>query len=226
MSATDPVPAPPAMPWFYRIVWHAARAFSFALGRAEVAGLENVPRTGPLLLASNHASFLDSPLLGCLLPRPICFTPRKTLWNFPPLGRALDHLKCIPVDRDDGIAIGVFKRVIAAVENHDAVLVFPEGTRTSDGHLQPPRRGVGLLAAKLRVPIVPARVFGTYEMFSRNHALPRPFGRLGVTFGRPLLPADYDPGSRDPHRYDTIARRVMDAIAALPPPWSVPHNDA
>ena len=226
MTAPATAPAPPAMPWFYELVWHASRAFFAALGRSEVAGLAHVPRTGPLLLASNHASFLDSPLIGCVIPRPICFTPRNTLWNFAPLGRALDHLKCIPVDRDGGIAIGVFKRVIAAVENHDAVLVFPEGTRTFDGQLQAPRRGVGMLAAKLRAPIAPVRVFGTYEMFSRSHTLPAPFGRLGVTFGRPLLPADYDPGPRHPDRYDTIAQRVMSAIVALPPPWSVPDNGA
>jgi 1-acyl-sn-glycerol-3-phosphate acyltransferase len=212
--------APPPFPWFYTLVWHAAQAFFQVAGRAEITGLENIPRTGPFLLSSNHASFLDPPLLGCSVPRPICFTPRKTLWNFRPLGRALDHLKCIPVDRDDGIAIGVFKRVIAAMANGDGVLVFPEGTRTFDGQLQPPRRGVGMLAAKLQVPIVPARVFGTYEMFSRRQAFPLPFQQLGVTYGPVLLPAAYDPGPRDPARYDTIARRVMDAIAALPPPWA------
>ncbi|MGA2052629.1 MAG: lysophospholipid acyltransferase family protein [Opitutales bacterium] len=224
MSAPDIVPdaraAAPEFPWFYALVWHASQAFFRVAGRAEAAGLENVPRTGPFLLASNHASFLDPPLLGCFLPRPICFTPRKTLWNFAPLGSALDHLKCIPVDRDDGIAIGVFKRVIAAINRGDGVLVFPEGTRTSDGRLQTPRRGVGMLAAKLQVPIVPARVFGTYETFNRHQSFPHPFYRLGVTYGPALPPSAYDPGPRDPERYDTIARRVLDAIAALPPPWS------
>jgi 1-acyl-sn-glycerol-3-phosphate acyltransferase len=208
------------MPAFYSLVWHAARAFFIVASRAEVSGLEHVPRSGPFLLASNHASFFDPPLLGSFIPRPICFTPRKTLWNFRPLGRALDHLKCIPVDRDEGIAIGVFKRVIAAIESGDGVLVFPEGTRTSDGQLQAPRRGVGMLAAKLQVPIVPARVFGTYEMFSRHQKLPAFSGRLGVTYGPALAPAAYDPGTRDPQRYDVIARRVMDAIAVLPPPWA------
>jgi 1-acyl-sn-glycerol-3-phosphate acyltransferase len=221
-AATYPAPV---MPWFYELVWHGSRAFFQVAGRAEVAGLHHVPRTGPFLLASNHASFFDPPLLGCFIPRPICFTPRNTLWNFRPLGRALDHLKCIPVDRDGGIAIGVFKRVIAAIEGGDGVLVFPEGTRTSDGALQAPRRGVGMLAAKLKVPVVPARVFGTYEMFSRHRKLPTFTGRLGVSYGAPLTPAQYDPGARDPARYDTIASRIMDAITALPPPWDSANLD-
>jgi 1-acyl-sn-glycerol-3-phosphate acyltransferase len=86
--------------------------------------------------------------------------------------------------------------------------------------LQPARRGIGLLAGKPGVPVVPVRVFGTFETFNRRQFLPRPFYRLGVTYGRALRPRDYDPGPGDSRRYEIIAQRIMDAIAALPPPWA------
>ncbi len=207
-------------PWFYRIVWQVSRAFMQVAGRAEAKGVEHVPRTGAFLLASNHASFLDPLLLGCYLPRPLCFFSRKTLWHNPVLGLMLNNLNCIPVDRDGEGDIGAFKRVFSALKAGKGVQVFPEGTRTRDGNLQPARRGVGLLAGKVGVPIVPARVFGVFETFNRKLILPRPYYRLGVTYGKVLMPRDYDPGPGDPKRYETIAARVMEAIAALPPPWA------
>ncbi len=206
-------------PWFYRLVWVGSRAFMNVAGRVEAAGVENVPRTGPFLLASNHASFLDPPLLGCFLPRPICFFARKTLWDAPGMTWMMNRLKCIPVDRDGEGDIGAFKRVFAALKAGEGVQVFPEGTRTRDGKLQPARRGIGLLAGKMAVPVVPARVFGVFETFNRRQILPRPFYRLGVSYGRPLTPREYDPGPRDPNRHEVIASRIMAAIAALPPPW-------
>ncbi len=207
-------------PPFYRLVWHVARAFMQVAGRAEAVGVENVPRTGAFLLASNHASFLDPLLAGCFLPRPICYFARKDLWDTKPLAWALNRLKCIPVDRDGESDIGAFKRVFAALKAGEGLQVFPEGTRTKDGALQPARRGIGLLAGKQGVPVVPVRVFGTFETFNRKQILPRPFYRIGVTYGRVLTPRDYDPGPGDPRRYEIISQRIMEAIAALPPPWA------
>ncbi|HTB62024.1 MAG TPA: (d)CMP kinase [Opitutales bacterium] len=208
-------------PTFYRLVWHVARAFMQVAGRAEAVGVENVPRTGAFLLASNHASFLDPLLAGCYLPRPICYFARKDLWNTKILAWALNRLKCIPVDRDGEGDIGAFKRVFAALKAGEGLQVFPEGTRTKDGALQPARRGIGLLAGKQGVPVVPVRVFGTFETFNRKQILPMPFYRIGVTYGRVLTPRDYDPGPGDPQRYEKISQCIMDAIAALPPPWAV-----
>ncbi len=206
-------------PWFYDLVWNCARGFMSAAGRAEAAGVENVPRSGGFLLASNHTSFLDPLLLGSFLPRPICYFARKSLWDTAVMAWMLDRLKCIPVDRDGEGDVGAFKRVLAALKAGEGVQVFPEGTRTPDGRLQPARRGIGLLAAKFGGPIVPARVYGAFETFNRRQLLPRPFYRLGAVYGPPLMPRDYDPGPRDPNRHAVIAQRVMEAIAALPPPW-------
>ncbi len=206
-------------PWFYQLVWQTSRSIMNVMGRAESNGIENIPRLGPFILASNHASFLDPLLAGCFLPRPICYFARKTLWNTRPMAWMLDNLKCIPVDRDGEGDVGALKRVMAALKSGEGVQVFPEGTRTRDGQLQPARRGVGLLAGRLGVPVVPTRVFGTFETLNRHQIIPRPFYRLGVTYGRALTPREYDPGPDDPRRYEIIAARIMGAIAALPPPW-------
>jgi len=207
-------------PWFYRLVWQTSQNFMTVIGRAETQGMENIPCTGPFILASNHASFLDPPLAACFLPRPICSFARKTLWSSPAMAWVLNNLKCIPVDRDGEGDVGALKRVMAALKSGEGVQIFPEGTRTRDGQLQPARRGIGLLAGRLGVPVVPTRVFGTFETLNRRQVMPRPFYRLGVTYGRVLTPREYDPGANDPARYETIANRIMEAIAALPPPWS------
>jgi cytidylate kinase len=206
-------------PWFYQLVWQTARGFMNVMGRAEARGIENIPLMGPFILASNHASFLDPLLAGCFLPRPICYFARKTLWSSRPMAWMLDNLKCIPVDRDGEGDVGALKRVMGALKSGEGVQVFPEGTRTRDGQLQPGLRGIGLLAGRLGVPVVPTRIFGTYETLNRHQILPRPFHRLGVTYGRVLTPREYDPGPDADRRYETIAARIMAAIAALPPPW-------
>ena len=206
-------------PAFYKLVWHTSRSFLQVVGRVEARGTENIPRVGPFILASNHASFLDPLLIGSFLPRPICSFARKTLWSSRVMVWVLNNLKCIPVDRDGEGDVGALKRVMATLKSGEAVQIFPEGTRTRDGQLQPARRGVGLLAGRLGVPVVPTRVFGTFETLNRRQIFPRPFYRLGVTYGPILTPREYDPGPDAPQRYEIIATRVMDAITALPPPW-------
>jgi CMP/dCMP kinase len=204
--------------WFYRLVWHVSRGFMNVVGRAEAQGTENIPCAGPFILASNHASFLDPLLAGCFLPRPIRSFARKTLWNSSAMAWILDNLGCIPVDRDGESDVGAFKRVMAVLKSGEGVLIYPEGTRTRDGQLQPARRGVGLLAGRLGIPVVPTRVFGTFETLNRRQVMLRPFYRVSVTYGPMLTPREYDPGPDVANRYDIIAGRIMDAIAALPPP--------
>ncbi|HLP02577.1 MAG TPA: lysophospholipid acyltransferase family protein [Opitutaceae bacterium] len=181
--------------------------------RGEVIGLENVPREGPFLMASNHCSHLDPPLLGSQLQRQIHFFARKTLWKpgFPAWW--LDAVETIPVDRD-GADVGAMKRTIAALENGGVVIVFPEGTRSLDGRLQPAKAGVGMIACKARVPVVPARIFGSFEAFGRDAKIPKPHP-VSYVIGRPLAPAEYDDPAAGKQRYQVASERIMAAIAAL-----------
>jgi len=201
---------------FYSLVYHGARVFMSAFGRVEVSGLENLPEGG-LLIASNHVSFIDPPLIGCVIPREMYFFARKTLLNNPILKRALPHCNVIPVDRDGGSDVGAFKKVFAVLKQRHALILFPEGTRSKDGQLGKAQGGAGLIACMARVPVVPARVFGTGDVLPRGSAFPQR-ANLGVAFGKPIYPKEFDPGKDAPDRFREASRRFMERIAALEPP--------
>jgi 1-acyl-sn-glycerol-3-phosphate acyltransferase len=124
--------------------------------------------SGGYIVAANHASHLDPPIVGQFLPRQVSFFARKTLWKPGIAAWWLDKVGTIPVDRDGGTSLDAIKRVLQALAAGKVVIVFPEGTRSPTGELQPPKAGVGLLACKARVPVVPARVFGSFEAFGRT----------------------------------------------------------
>ena len=109
------------------------------------------------------------------------------------------------------------RNTIAALHEGSVVILFPEGTRSLDGALQPVKAGVGMIACKTAVPVVPARVFGSFAAFGRNAKIPRPHP-VSFSIGRPLLPADYDEPNAGKQRYQIASERIMAAIAALTPP--------
>lgn len=187
--------------------------------RGEVSGLEHVPARGGFLLAANHASFIDPPMIGCQLPRQIAYFARKTLWKGGFSSWWLDAVGTIPVDRDGGQDVSAIKRVLRALREERGLILFPEGTRTPDGRLQPAKAGVGFIAVKTQVPVIPVRIFGSHEAFGRDRPL-----RLGtpvsVVFGAPILPADYDDPAAGKERAQVASERIMARIARLAPPAS------
>ena len=100
-------------------------------------------------------------------------------------------------------------------------MLFPEGTRTSDGRLQEAQRGIGMIACKMNMTVLPARIFGTYAAFGRKNPMPLLGPTINIIYGTPLLPEDYDPGKSDPDRYQTAANNIMEAITALKLPDDV-----
>jgi 1-acyl-sn-glycerol-3-phosphate acyltransferase len=198
-------------------VYAASRAlFVAAHGaffRGDVTGLENIPRAGPLLIAANHASFLDPPFVGCHVPRPLAFFARKSLWKPGPASWWLDAVGAIPVDRD-GSDVAAIKAVLRALTAGRALVVFPEGTRSADGVLQPPKSGVGLLACRAQAPVVPVRIFNSHLALGRDSVL-RPGTPVSVVYGQPLAPGDYDDPAAGKERYQRASEKIMAAIAAL-----------
>jgi 1-acyl-sn-glycerol-3-phosphate acyltransferase len=185
--------------------------------RGDVAGLENLPPNGGYIVAANHVSHLDPPIVGLFLPRQVSFFARKTLWRPGIASWWLDAVGTIPVDRDGGASLDAIKRVLQALSSEKVVILFPEGTRSPNGELQAPRAGIGLIACKAQVPVVPARVFGSFEAFGRGGRL-----RLGtpvsVAYGPPLAPSDYDNPADGRERYARIAGRIMSAINKIEAP--------
>jgi 1-acyl-sn-glycerol-3-phosphate acyltransferase len=187
--------------------------------RGDVAGLEHLPKSGSFLIAANHASFLDPPLIGSQVPRQIAYFARKTLWKPGFASWWLDEVGTIPVDRDGGQDVSAIKRVLKALKDDKGLILFPEGTRTSNGCLQEPKAGVGLIACRAQVPVVPARIFGSYEAFGKGRSL-----RLGtpvsIVFGPPIAAADYDDPAAGKERYLVASQRIFARIAALEAPYS------
>ncbi|MEO0794116.1 MAG: lysophospholipid acyltransferase family protein [Verrucomicrobiota bacterium] len=183
----------------------------------QVAGTGHLPKEGSFLLACNHASFLDPPVFAAACPRELHFFARKTLWKGA-FGSLITKLNAIPIDRDGERDLEAFRRVFATLKAGGALLVFPEGTRTPDGELHDGKKGVGLIACRAQVPVVPARIFGSYEMWNRHHKLPRPLKPLRVGFGPPIPAATYDPGKSEPERYQVAVQRIMDGIAQIEDP--------
>jgi 1-acyl-sn-glycerol-3-phosphate acyltransferase len=185
--------------------------------RGDVTGLENLPKSGGYIVTANHASLLDPPMIGQFLPRQAAFFARKTLWKPGVAAWWLDAVGTIPVDRDGGTSLDAIRRVLKALSDGRVVIVFPEGTRSIDGELQPPKAGVGLLSCRAQVPVVPARIFGSFEAYGRDGGL-HLGSPVSVTFGKALSPADYDHPSDGKDRYANAAARFMEAIDLIEAP--------
>ncbi len=185
----------------------------------EVAGVENIPRSGPFIIAANHASFFDPPAIGCRVPRELHYFARKTLFKPGLPEKILHKVNAIPVDLESESDISSLKTVLRILKEGHAIVLFPEGTRTADGDFQPARAGVGLIACKSGVPVIPARIFGSYEAYGRHQKRPKRNAPISVIFGQPLFPDKLAPDkAKGKDRYQAVAEAVMDAIRALPPP--------
>ena len=205
----------------YRLGWSCFRLMFAVCFRWRVFHAERVPQTGPVILASNHASFLDPPLVGSGLRRPINYLARESLFRFPGIGALLRSWQAVPVDRDGGGAAGL-KAILERLLAGGGIILFPEGTRTRDGRLQPARSGIGLVVIKSDAPVVPVRTFGTFEAYGRNQKFPRLI-RVAVKYGEPMpfekLRAEAKNCSkvRLKEIYQEIADEIMAAIARLEP---------
>lgn len=207
----------------YGIGRYLSQCFFDVLFRGEVSGHEFIPKSGPFILAANHASFLDPPAIGCRVSRQIHYFARKTLFKPGLPAKILYEVNTIPVDLENEGDISALKAVFRILKAGDGILLFPEGTRTHDGALQSPQSGVGMIACKSAVPVVPCRIFGSYEAFGRHQRRPTFNTPVDVAFAPALLPKDYDVGGKGKERYLAASERIMAAIARIPPPPVTVH---
>src|SRR2546430_12332745 len=169
----------PFLYWPIRVVLQLAFHIYFRMQRI---GREHLPRTGPLLLADNHRSFLDPFVIGTLVRRPVYYMAKRELFEKRWQAWLLNGLGAFPVDRgaSDAEAIATARAIL---ERGDCVVMFPEGTRVRPGGLGRPKRGVGRLALEAGAPIVPVAVIGT-EAVRRGWRI-RPH-KVRIRCGRPL----------------------------------------
>lgn len=205
---------------YWLLGWMPARLFGRFYFRSTLLHVERVPATGGCILAANHASFFDPFLLGSSPLREICYLARASAFWFP-MGIWLRQLNAVPMDREGGGLKGMLK-IIELLKQGNGITLFPEGTRTRDGQFQPAKAGIGLIVIKSGAPVVPVRVFGSYEAWNRHMLLPRP-RPMTVKFGRPLAftelrqEAENCSKERLKQIYQEISDRIMDEIKAMRP---------
>ena len=199
------------------IYWFAVK-LSRWIGRAffnyRVLHREYLEVPGGALVVSNHASFVDPPMVGVAFDEPIHYLARKTLFNNPIGGAIIRALQAFPVDQDRPDP-GSLKNVIRLLRSGEKVLLFPEGERSWDGKLLPGQPGVGFIIAKAKVPVIPVRLFGTHEALPRGGKTIHP-AEITVVCGPTWHydPINY-PNLEGKELYQRISSDLMDRIAAL-----------
>ena len=188
-----------------RVLVNAVLGLGF---RFRAYGVERVPRDGGLLMLSNHQSYLDPPILGAKLPRPMAYLAKSELFRNPVFGWGIRQLNAFPVRQGKG-DVGAMKESIRLLQAGWLLNIFPEGGRTSDGELNPAQKGAGLIIRRAGVKVLPTVIDGSYDAWPKDRRLPRPHP-IRVLYGEPVdlshLKAD------DVRKWtdDTLARMLDD----------------
>ncbi len=169
-------------PVLYRLVRTVLLPFFLLYFRLQRIGAEHIPRSGPLLLAANHRSFLDPFVIGSLTRRPVYYLAKRELFAKRWQAWLLNALGAFPIDRGAGDA-DAMATARAILERGDCVVIFPEGTRVRSGPLGPPRRGIGRLALETGARVVPVALTGTEDVRRGWRIRPR---RVRIRCGAPL----------------------------------------
>jgi 1-acyl-sn-glycerol-3-phosphate acyltransferase len=194
-----------------------SRTILFPLVRFRYAGTENIPKTGPVILVSNHQSYMDPVLIGCANPRkPVLYMARESLFRWGPFAWFLGQMHVFPVKRGgaDRSAWRHFEKLVADGEQ---VNFYPEGTRSPDGKLQSANPGAGMLIHRCKgAVVIPVRVRGAYKVLNKD----RGFSGLhpvSLVYGPPVDVSAEMAAEGGRETYQALADKVMAAIAAIEP---------
>lgn len=173
---------------FYEIIRRSVRILFGVIYRLRVRGLEHLPPTGAVLIVANHQSFLDPPAIGSAVGvRHLDFVARLGLFQSSrAFGWLIHTLNSVPIKEEGGDAAAI-KEILRRLDAGRAVLIFPEGSRSEDGAMEPFKRGVAVLVKRAKCPVMPAAVEGCFDAWSRHQKRPRVTGaRIAVAFGEPI----------------------------------------
>ncbi|MGE0198495.1 MAG: lysophospholipid acyltransferase family protein [Simkaniaceae bacterium] len=196
---------------FYFTVIYFFRLIFKVFYRLKVYG-KNHYLSGSAIIAPNHVSFLDPPIIAISCPGEIHFLARQTLFKSF-FGKAISALNTHPVQKE-ATNLKVMKLVHQLLKAGHKVLLFPEGTRSRDNQLQEIKPGIGMLISKSECAIIPTYIHGTYEIWSRNRKLPKFFGKTAVVFGTPILWEDYADMDKK-EAQELIAQRLSHSLKEL-----------
>jgi 1-acyl-sn-glycerol-3-phosphate acyltransferase len=141
---------------------------------------------GPALIAANHTSFLDPPIVSVSSPQEVHFLARKTLFKNPLFGAMIRSLNSHPVS-GQAEDVAVFKTIVSLLREKKKVIIFPEGKRSLDGKIGDIKPGIALLLARTEAAVIPTYIHGTFEAWNRKRVLPKLYGKTAVVFGSPIF---------------------------------------
>ena len=204
----------------YTVLHTVVRPLARAVWRPTVRGVEHVPATGPVIIASNHLSFVDSVVIPLVVPRKVAFLAKSDYFTGTGVRGALtrawfEALDMLPVDRDDSkAALASLDTALAVLARGEAFGIYPEGTRSRDGRLYRGRTGVAHLALTAGAPVVPVGLVGTAELQPVGSRLPRVVP-ISITIGQPIEVAGRFDGVPLGRARRELTDEVMTAIQAL-----------
>lgn len=196
---------------WYALLWCPCYAISQVWFRYRFSGKSHVPLTGPVLLVSNHQSHLDPVLVGLACPRQLKYLARQGLF-FWPFSLWIRALGAVPIDRERGALAGI-RTTLDLLKKGNAVVVFPEGSRTPDGKMHEMLQGFCLLARRSGATIVPVAIDGAFHAMPRGSAFARP-ARISLAFGPAITGEQYD-GLDDKQLTQIVSERISMAAASL-----------
>lgn len=182
--------------------------------RMRVTGREHIPARGGAVIAANHCSYLDPPVMaGCNNRRIVHFMARDTLFSNPIAKWFFPRVAVIPLDRTRG-DLGALKKAIATLKAGKVIGLFPEGTRSPDGQMHPAKGGIGFLIAKGEVPVVPLYISGTYQAFPKGARKMLP-SRVVARLGKPITPEEIRAAMPTKGDYGAVGELIMRRIREL-----------
>jgi 1-acyl-sn-glycerol-3-phosphate acyltransferase len=195
---------------FYRCVkWSLVQPLFYSYFQGIVYGSEKVPKEGPLIVVSNHASAFDPPLLSPGIRRPVSFMAKQELFQVPILKQIITALGAYPVNRQ-GSDRSAIRNAIQSVENGWAAGIFLDGTRSKDGRIHDPKLGAALIAAKAKAPLLPLCLWGTERILDKKMLLPQP-APVTIRIGDLIPP----PSSTKKEELEQVTRKCAEVINSL-----------
>jgi len=199
----------PPRPFFKRCVQDLARLvcrlWLMVFFGIRVHGIENVPKENGMIICANHQSNLDPIVVGCIMPRRTNYLAKETIFNFGPLNWLLEQIDTIAIDRD-GMGVAGMKETLKRLKRNESIVLFPEGTRSRDGEMIALKPGFVALAKRVKSPVLPIGIDGTFRCWPPGKRFPSP-GRIHAVIGKPVQPEEFS-GLSDDEIVELLASRI------------------
>jgi 1-acyl-sn-glycerol-3-phosphate acyltransferase len=194
---------------YHAFKWSLVSPMLHTYFRGKIYGAENVPKTKPFIVVSNHASYFDPPILSNCVGRPVAYMAKEELFKVPVLAQVIRLYGAYPVSRGTSDRTAI-RSALECLANGWAVGIFLEGTRTPDGKIHAPKRGAALLAAKAKVPLLPVSLWGAENILQKGSSVPRSVP-LTIRIGQ-LIDT---PTSTNKEELEAITKKCADIINAM-----------